>query len=88
MTPEEEQFLIKHLTKIFEIARHDALVEVVSRVAEAAGIREIEGFSIKDFYWKRHGEISEELVKDYADTNIAMASKVKDLWKQLEKGQL
>ena len=89
MTPEEEeQFITKHLTKVFEMAQHDALVEVVTKIAEASGVKEIEGLSIKDFYNKRHGEISEELVKDYADTNIAMASKVKSLWNQLGEEQL
>lgn len=89
MTPnEEEKFLMDHLSKTFEMAQHDALVELVSKVAAAAGIDQVEGFSIPDYYSKRKWEISEDLVKDYADTNIAMASKVEELWKRLDRGKL
>ena len=78
MTPEEqEKFIMEHLSKVFEMAQHDALVEVVTRIADAVGVTELEGMSVGELYERRRRAISEDLVRDYADTNVAMASKVK-----------
>ena len=89
MTPEEqEKFIIEHLSKVFEMAQHDALVEVVTRIADAVGVTELEGMSVGELYERRRRAISEDLVRDYADTNVAMASKVKELWDKLDSGNL
>ena len=89
MTPEEqEKFIIEHLSKVFEMAQHDALVEVVTRIADAVGVTELEGMSVGELYELRRRAISEDLVRDYADTNVAMASKVKELWDKLDSGNL
>ena len=89
MTPEEqEKFIMEHLSKVFEMAQHDALVEVVTRIADAVGVTELEGMSVGELYERRRRAISEDLVRDYADTNVAMASKVKELWDKLDSGNL
>ena len=89
MTPEEEQkFVYEHLIKTFEMAGHDALLEIVLRIAESAGITSIEDLPVRDFYEKRKYEISEDLVRDYADTNPSMASKVKEIWDILNQDKL
>jgi hypothetical protein len=86
MSPlEEEKFIYEHLETIFQLAGHDALVETVLRVAAELGIQKVDGISVGEFYERRKRKLAEELVCDYADVNVSMASKIKAIWDKMDR---
>jgi hypothetical protein len=80
--------IIEHLTKTMELAGDRALYELVLAIARHVGIRTVQGTTLDDFYCQRVDAIAEELVAAYADENPSKASKVKELWQKLDRGEL
>lgn len=80
-----EDFVCEHLSWIFLLASERALLDTIEAIASQAGVSQIEGFSVREFFERRKRETSEELVRDFADTNPRMASDVKAAWDKLDR---
>jgi hypothetical protein len=71
--------------RIFVLAHENAVVETLEAIASAAGVAEIKGQSIRDWFEMRKHTIAQELVADFADTNPKLASQIKSAWDSLDR---
>jgi hypothetical protein len=83
----DEEFVYETLGDIFKVASLDALLATVEAVAAQAGVSEIKGLSVRDFFEETKTQRAEELVADFADTNHTLASQMKSAWDKLERAQ-
>ena len=86
MSPkDEEEFIYEHLTNIWKMAAHDALVDAYAELAASLGVSQIQGFPVREFYERKKRKIAEDLLRDFADVNVAMASKIRRVWDKMDK---
>ncbi len=80
---DRDDFVWEHLSRFGQLAHDDASLEILQVVAAASGVTEINGVPLRVFFERRKREIVERLIADFADTNPALASRVKMAWEKI-----
>jgi hypothetical protein len=78
-----EEFTLETLQSIRTIAACTSLLETIEEIAAAIGINQIKGMPIREYYDRRRGAMEGDLMRDLADTNHLLASKVKEASEQI-----
>ncbi len=82
--PRYGQVIHDQLIATFTIASERALLATLQGIAMQADVSTVEGMDIEEFFQRRKTAEAEELIADFADTNVTAASHVKALWTQLQ----
>ena len=75
----------QHLMRIWQTSRDSAVEDAIVQVASAAGVSEIEGVPIRSYIGRRARALAEQMVAEFADTDISLASEIKSLWLQWDQ---
>lgn len=68
------------LGKVAQVAHNEALLEILAVVAAATGLTEINGAPLREFFEERKRDITEKLIREMADTDPTLASRLKIAW--------
>ena len=60
------------------------MVDSYEALAASLGVSQIQGFPVREFYERKKRRISEDLLRDFADVNVAIASKIKAVWDKMD----
>lgn len=78
-----EEFTLETLQSIRTIAACTSLLETIEEIAAAIGIAQIKGMPIREYYDRRRDVMEGDLMRDLADTNHMLATKVKQASEQI-----
>jgi hypothetical protein len=82
---DNEKLVWEQLTSILLVASEQALIDTIEAIATNAGVSQIEGFPVREFFERRKREKGEQLVSDLADANPTLASEVKAAMDKLDR---
>ncbi len=72
--PSYGQMIHDQLIATFTIASERALLATLDAIATQVGVSTLEGIGIEEFFHRRKTAEAEELIADFADTNVATVS--------------
>lgn len=85
MSKEEDLRVNELLAEAFNVASREALVSTVAEVCAVLGVTHLKGLPVLDYYRKIQGILVEDLNRELADSNAAVATKLKSERERISK---
>jgi hypothetical protein len=80
-----DQLILEQLLGVFAVASEQAFLSTLEAIAAKAGIETLDaGMSIRELFYRRKAERTEEMIADFADFNPTAATHVKELYELLQ----